>query len=763
MIIYIPKNASAVEKNAAEELSQYLEKAYGVSFSICTETDGEFGLYVGFTEYALSRHICPNSCMDERNGAESWIVCSVDGSLVLTGGRKNTDRGILYAVEHYLEDVVGVRFWNALEEYVPQLTSFSVPTDLCIQGEPEFVMRNSSAGSYFGTNPLFFVRHRNNYLMIPEEWGGGIQCSPRGHCHTTIGILPPQGLFDRHPDWFAWSESMQRRLPYGQYCLNNEEFLQAFERAFIADIEKIYADCDAAGKSRPHHFHISLDDNAFDCECPVCKERMQNAGYTGNVLRFVNRMAQAAEKVYPGVLVETLAYWTYMDPPLDDTVPEKNVIVRLADLDIDILHSLHHPNNARALEVLVRWSEICKKSGSLLYIWDYNVIYTGTLTPNVSRLSENFRTYSEYGVSSVYMEHEEPILTDFWGLKHWLLLHLMEDPHADCDALTEEYMHLYYGAAAPILKQWLALEEAATAASPLYMCCVRNFIKADHIPYELYIEGNRLFAEAEHAVRGNAILMRRVRQARASLDLSVCLRYDSLVFEAKKRGEVFPIPREEAGLRYALTVHETVLQLKEGCPSGLDGGFSHWQGCRPMAQWQTPYTEAPIPEEFAGKEVLQVSLSDYVILNSGQMGVIHLQDDESISGYAACLDLEQAPDYILDEACVRSKADPGLPYTMVLDHRGQVTKKSFTLEDLSPDRYALYHAFDIDDLSEDSNTLFRIVYSVLSLHLSGFAKILPGKKLSVWLRMKFSGKMYGGSKDKKDQISLDRMYLVVRD
>jgi len=144
-------------------------------------------------------------------------------------------------------------------------------------------------------------------------------------------------------------------------------------------------------------------------------------------------------------------------------------------------------------------------------------------------------------------------------------------------------------------------------------------------------------------------------------------------------------------------------------------------------------------------------------------GVIHLQDDESISGYAACLDLEQAPDYILDEACVRSKADPGLPYTMVLDHRGQVTKKSFTLEDLSPDRYALYHAFDIDDLSEDSNTLFRIVYSVLSLHLSGFAKILPGKKLSVWLRMKFSGKMYGGSKDKKDQISLDRMYLVVRD
>lgn len=82
-----------------------------------------------------------------------------------------------------------------------------------------------------------------------------------------------------------------------------------------------------------------MNDTPFDCECPLCRERLEKSGGTGNVLRFVNRMARAAAKVYPDILVETLAYWTYMELPKDDTVPEKNVIIRLADLDIDILHS----------------------------------------------------------------------------------------------------------------------------------------------------------------------------------------------------------------------------------------------------------------------------------------------------------------------------------------------------------------------------------------------------------------------------------------
>lgn len=766
MNIYIPKLASPVETNAASELSTYLEKVFSCAFPILPEDTASPSpaIYVGFTDYAAAHNIAVTGGKNELDGAEGWIIRAVNDSLVITGGRCNTDRGILYAVYHYLEDVLGVRFWNAVEEYIPALEAFTIDPALDLSGEPELIMRNPYAGSCFGNDLLTCIRHRVNYSRyIPNEWGGRVDCSPRGHAHTTIGILPRGDLFSQHPDWFAWSESMQRRLPYGQYCMNNPELIEAFEKAFIADIGRIYAEFDAKGEARPHHFHISLDDTAFDCECPLCKERMEKSGYTGNVLRFVNHMAKAAEKVYPGILVETLAYWTYMDPPLDDTLPESNVIIRLADLDIDILHSLNHPNNAHGLKVLQKWSEICQKSGAPLYVWDYNVIYSSTFSPNVSRTAENFRVYAENGVTANYTEHEEDMLSDFWGLKRWLLYHLMEDPHADADALIADYMDKYYGAAAPFLTKWLELEEAATRESPVYMCCVQNFCKADHIPYELYVEGCRLFDEAEAAVEYDEVLTRRVRQARAALDLSICLRYDTLLYMAAHRGVTFPIARETAALRYALTVHQTLDQARAYQKDHPEFRLPRWEGMRPLPQWTVPYTPAALPEQFAGSDTLQVPMNDYVILISQPMGIVHWKDEESLSGYAGVLNLEIAPEYIRDEAHIISRDDPGHQFTMSLRHRGVLTRRQFSLEDLHPDEYALYHILDIDDLGEDSNTLFRMIHSCVSLHLSGFAQALPTGKVSVWLRMKFTGKAYGGDPSKPDAVWFDRMYLVPRD
>lgn len=187
------------------------------------------------------------------NGAEAWVIRAADGSLVLTEGKKNTDRGILYAVEHYLEDVIGVRFWNALEEFVPAIAGFSIDPTLDLAGEPEMEMRYPITCSYIGDDIRFCVRRRVNNSSIPDAWGGCLTVSPRGNCHTVDRIFPQDGLFEQYPDWFAWSKKLGRRISYGQYCLNNEELLQAFEKAFLEDIARIYADYDSRGESRPHH------------------------------------------------------------------------------------------------------------------------------------------------------------------------------------------------------------------------------------------------------------------------------------------------------------------------------------------------------------------------------------------------------------------------------------------------------------------------------------------------------------------------------
>ena len=69
------------------------------------------------------------------------------------------------------------------------------------------------------------------------------------------------------------------------------------------------------------------------------------------------------------------------------------MIVRLADLDIDILHDLAHPNNAHMLEVLEGWSKLCEANGNPLCIWDYNInVRVSSVVPNVFRLGQIFRT-----------------------------------------------------------------------------------------------------------------------------------------------------------------------------------------------------------------------------------------------------------------------------------------------------------------------------------------------------------------------------------
>ena len=51
-------------------------------------------------------------------------------------------------------------------------------------------------------------------------------------------------------------------------------------------------------------------------------------------------------------------------------------------------------------------------------------------------------------VIGVFMEHEGPSTGDMYALKAYLEAKYMENPHADFEALTQDFMHKYYGKAA---------------------------------------------------------------------------------------------------------------------------------------------------------------------------------------------------------------------------------------------------------------------------------------------------------------------------
>ena len=134
-VIAVPKNATIVENYGAQELQEYLLKATGAQLPIITEdavTSKAF--YVGQTAYARTAGICSVE-------KENWKIRVLDGNVVLTGGTNGSERGNIYAVYHFLEDVVGIRWWNTAEEDVPELTKLALDAELSLEGTPKFSFR----------------------------------------------------------------------------------------------------------------------------------------------------------------------------------------------------------------------------------------------------------------------------------------------------------------------------------------------------------------------------------------------------------------------------------------------------------------------------------------------------------------------------------------------------------------------------------------------------------------------------------------------
>ena len=97
MNIYLSCAPSPVEQNAAAELAEWLGKACNVEFPISTEPEdpsASSGIYIGYTAFADTNRIQAEGGRNALGGVEAWVIRAVGENLVLTGGKKNTDRGI---------------------------------------------------------------------------------------------------------------------------------------------------------------------------------------------------------------------------------------------------------------------------------------------------------------------------------------------------------------------------------------------------------------------------------------------------------------------------------------------------------------------------------------------------------------------------------------------------------------------------------------------------------------------------------------------
>lgn len=775
MQIVLPAEATAVEQSVAAELNVYLEKMTGSTLPIVPDGQSISGkaVYIGATQFAAGNAVAYPTDGDEFG--EGWAIRAVDGNLVLTGA---PTRGVLYAVYHLLEDGLGVRWWTPWDEDIPTGGSAEVAADYNDSGVPAFEYRDVFIGVE-NKDSLYFVRNRVNGFTVNASaaYGGEEDYGYPAHTHTFNRYFPPyygtadmsrafeeymnpthENYFETHPEWFALKNG--ERIPNGQLCLTNVK--EVFKQKLLQSIEYSYAEADAEGRARPRYFSVVPNDSDGFCECESCTAVRSEYGLAGELLLFVNDMAAAVKTQYPEVLIEMPAYWHYIDAP-EKVVPADNVEVRFAANATDLLHDLNHANNAHTLEQLQKWAALCGASAdkgyeNRLYFWQYVVNYNNNgIFPSMYHYGNDFALCQSAGVDGWFAEQESCINTDFWDMKLWLITKQMENPvsGSEYQALMDEFLNGYYGAAGPYVKQYLDYMHEKAEAYDGAQNFGTHIIGAEWLHVQDILAGEGFFDAAFEAAVSNETLLRRLRAARSGFDRVVIENFARWTSEALEAELDLPFSRQEVGKRLYAELSEQV---------ALRGDYDG-EGAK-LLQRYSGYsdTRPALPEALEGIDPVHVydfTSADF----TPAYGDPVVEDAASLTGSAVAYSYEKTgssarlfsgsaslPIYIYSEGITQALVG-SIPASELAENSGkgyQLYEFEFTMPSLPSDAGALSrsYAFVFDD------------WGLQNRPFLGALQHLQGKTAKFYLSMRITGDVTGADPDNLPVYYVDRMIVT---
>ena len=341
---------------------------------------------------------------------------------------------------------------GAQDTFIPKKPTLVVADDLNISYAPQMISREMY---HRDAQPAVFSARMKGNGSLTAEYGGAVRIV--NFVHSFYKYLPPEKYFDAHPDWYS-EIAGKRKHEHAQLCLTNEEMT----RELIKNVLQTLRENPGAKM-----IDISQNDWGGYCTCKNCKA-IDNAeeSRAGTLVSLLDKVAQAVEKEFPDVLVESLAYQYTRRPP-KTIKPRDNVLIRLCTIECSYIQPLDGRQNRRFAADMDGWSKLAK----YLFIWDYTTNYDDYLGPhpNLRVLVPNVRYFVKHGAIGLFEEGEGD---DFCELKNWLLMRVMWEPNLNAEKLIDEFVRGYYGeAVAPLIKQYWDVLVARAEKERIYLGC----------------------------------------------------------------------------------------------------------------------------------------------------------------------------------------------------------------------------------------------------------------------------------------------------
>ena len=503
--VVIARNASKVVRFAADEMTNFLSRAFGASVPVVTAPiAGKASIVLGENEWSKAEGIDPSSKPRDtyfiRTAAGRVFIVGTDSDRASPMNAVYSERGTLHGVYAFLEDYAGCRFYfpGELGEVVPRRDRIVVP-DCDIAVTPSFLIRRyyTRDGRWFEGGEreeklgkqLNWLRTRASTFNIP--------C-----CHGTIKM----GLNDRfaksHPEYFALKSDGSRhthstvtgRNRHGSLCFSSG----------VRDA--VYDYCVEQFAKGVPFVDIMPNDALPMCHCENCAKLIRltdtGKGWDGTDLIWGYTKYVAEKLIANGVPgnVTQMAYSQYNRIP--DFPLSTNICVMVAQGGP---WSLANPEvRARQYANIRGWA---KKVGHPIWIWTYPHKYGALNIPGLPDVAP--RAWGEYykalddDIVGTFAESE----TDKWiyhYLNYYVFSRVMWNAKTDVDAVLDEHYRLMFGAAAaPMAEFYEAIERKwvneiagsmrTTAVGPVY---------APPTESEIW---TRIYGEAEVAALGKLL------------------------------------------------------------------------------------------------------------------------------------------------------------------------------------------------------------------------------------------------------------------
>ncbi len=375
--IILPAKATASQKYAAKELQSFTKQMTGVKLPIINDDTPlpKKAVLLGVTKYTKEA-VGPVDL--EKLGDDGFTLKTAGNHICIIGSGV---RGTLYGVYELLEKHGGCRWYSSWHSRIPKLGKWDIP-ELNDTQTPAFVVREPFWYDMFKGDFAARSRSNGNRPYLKEKHGGKIRFGSGMIVHNFNGLCSTDKYFDEHPEYFSMVKGKRLR-EHSQLCLTNPDVLKIVTEETLKRIRK-----DPTAKV----FSVSQNDRRNPCECPACKAiDDKEESHAGTIIQFVNKVAEAVEKEFPDVWIETLAYQYTRKPP-KFVKPRHNVVPRLCTIECDFSHPLNqsaYKENKSFMSDISGWSKMTDK----LFIWDYVTNFRHYIGPfpNVLSLQENIK------------------------------------------------------------------------------------------------------------------------------------------------------------------------------------------------------------------------------------------------------------------------------------------------------------------------------------------------------------------------------------